>query len=225
MSNVTSTHVNTSPDDDEDDISSLQVVPAAPRLAPAQSSLDDDEAELAALRIDLPGAAGAPSGTVSIRVNPKFPKNMFFRCRPDPIAFYMVTNEAGMDTEFNIVAPNMVPELTAINIDARPYTLYLIKSAEGATQIMPVLSDNDNAWNQTKVVALVRAQKEWIRASSDLANGRYLVFGATPGRFPEPSFPDLGWGKLVRLAFTDHGRKIDSKQHPLYRKWASIDAD
>ena len=46
---------------------------------------------------------------------------------------------------------------------------------------------------------------------------------APPDRFPEPLWPDLSLAKLVRLAFTDRGRLIDTSDHPLFKKWAARD--
>jgi hypothetical protein len=64
-----------------------------------------------------------------------------------------------------------------------------------------------------------------VRVITDKANGRYRVFEAPPGRFPEPLFPEHSWAQLVRLTFTDRERLIDSPSHPSFRKWAGLDGD
>jgi hypothetical protein len=198
-------------------------------IEPSQEQLDTDEAALRALRIDLPGTAGAPSGVVSIAVSDKFPKREFFRTHPSNVwEMAMVDHVSGMDVEFHAVMPAMIAELGSIGIDALPYRVYELITAEGALRLMPVrLADIDgsiNEWSRTKQIACARAAKAWVRAVTDRANGRYRVFPAPEGRFPEPVFPDYGMGKLLRLAFTDRGRLIADAQHPLFLKWAARDA-
>jgi hypothetical protein len=198
-------------------------------LAPTDHQLDEDEAALRALRLDLPGAAGAPTGIVSVAVSDRFPRREFFRTHPTNTAVLpMVDHAAGMEVEYHVVTQPMVPELASLGVDALPYRLYEMLTAEGAIRLIAVRqSDIDgsvNEWNRTKEIALVRAQKVWVRAISDRANGRYRVFEAPEGRFPDPVWPDLTLANLVRLAFTERGRLIDRPEHPLFRKWAASDA-
>jgi hypothetical protein len=132
-----------------------------------------------------------------------------------------------MDKTFYAVLPTMISELSSIGIDPTPYRLYLILTSEGALRIVPCRqADTDgslNEWNRTREIAIVRAQKVWVRVISDRANGRYRVFPAPPERFPEPLFPAHSWAQLVRLAFTDRGQLIDGPEHPLFKKWAGRD--
>jgi hypothetical protein len=211
-----------------DDEKRFKVVEPEAELTDEQ--LDEDERALRALRIDLPGTGGAPSGIISMAVTNRLPKKEFFRCHPtNTVVVPMVDHVRGMDVEYNIVAPSMVAELASIDIDALPYRLWQILTAEGASIIIPVrqadLDGNQNSWNQTKETALIRAQSVWLRVSSDRPNGRYRAFEAPPKRFADPVFPDLSMAKIIRLAFTDRGRLIDSPQHPLFLKWAGRDAE
>jgi len=196
---------------------------------PSDAQLDEDEAMLRALRIDLPGTANAPSGIVSISVTDRFPKREFFRCHPDTVAMHLIDHVAGLETEFYAVVPAMLAELASIGIDAMPYKLFELITAEGAVRIIPCrqadIDGSQNEWTRTREIALTRGHKSWVRIISDRANGRYRVFEAPPNRFPDPVFPDLTWGQLVRLAFKDRGRLIDSPNHPLFRKWAGRDGD
>jgi hypothetical protein len=203
-----------------------------PRLVEPETDeqLDEDERALRALRIDLPGSAGVPSGIISMAVTDRMPKKEFFRCHPtNTVVVPMVDHVRGMDVEYNIVAPPMVSALASIDIDALPYRLWQILTVEGASVIIPVrqadLDGSQNSWNQTKETALVRAQSVWLRVSTDKPNGRYRVFEAPAGRFGEPVFPDLSMAKIIRMAFTDRGRLIDSPEHPLFLKWAARDAE
>jgi hypothetical protein len=195
---------------------------------PSDEQLDEDEAMLRALRIDLPGTAGAPSGIIAITCTARFPKKEFIRCSPNTIAMNMVDHAAGMEVEFHAVAPKMVEALVAIDIYPVPYKLYQIITADGGFLIMAVKqADADggqNEWTRSKEITLAQAQKGWVRPLSDKANGRYRCFPAPPGRFPEPPvFPDFTWSQIVRLAFTARGRLISSPEHPLYKKWAGRD--
>ena len=207
----------------------LHAVPPLELPPPSPEQLDEDERMLRALRLDLPGTSNAPSGIISISVSDRFPRREFFRSYPETVIINLVDHAVGFDVEYHAVAPSMIAELASIGIDALPFRLFFILTAEGGHKIVPVrqadIDGSTNEWNRTKEVVLTRAQQEWVRAISDRANGKYRSFPAAPGRFPEPVFPDLKWPKLVRLAFTDRGRLIDSVDHPLFRKWSSRDGD
>jgi hypothetical protein len=85
------------------------------------------------------------------------------------------------------------------------------------------LDGSQNEYNRTKEIGLLRGVKGWVRLVTDRPNGRYRVFEAPKGRFPEPVWPDMKLGKTIKLAFTDRGHLIDSPEHPLFKKWAARD--
>jgi hypothetical protein len=67
-------------------------------FTPTDQRLDEDEMTLRALRLDLPGTGGAPTGIVSIAVSDRFPRREFFRTHPTHTAVLpMVDHAAGMD--------------------------------------------------------------------------------------------------------------------------------
>lgn len=197
--------------------------------SPSPEHLDEDERMLRMLRIDLASSGSPPSGIVSVGVSDRFPKREFFRSHLETIMINLVDHAVGMEVEYHAVVPEMIAELASIGIDALPFKLFFTLTAEGGHKIVPVrqgdIDGSINEWTRTKEVALARAQQVWVRVISDRVNGRYRVFEAPPGRFPEPVFPDMKWPKLVRLAFTDRGRLIDSVDHPLFRKWSARDGD
>ena len=87
-------------------------------FTPTDQQLDEDEMTLRALRLDLPGTGGTPTGIVSIAVSDRFPRREFFRTHPTHTAVLpMVDHAAGMDVEYHIVTPPMVPELASIGVD------------------------------------------------------------------------------------------------------------
>jgi hypothetical protein len=56
-------------------------------------------------------------------------------------------------------------------------------------------------------------------------NRCYKVFPAPAGRFGDPQWPELKPSKILRLAFRDKGRLIDSVNHPLFLKWTARDSE
>lgn len=197
---------------------------------PTDEELDEDERALRALRLDLPGSNNMPpSGIVSLSAG-KIPRREFFRTHPEHRAvFPLVDHVAGLETEYYLVAPPMVPELNSIGIDPLPHAVYQIITVDGTTRLVPVrqadMDGGQNEWTRTKEIALIKGIKNWVRLVSDRANGRYRVFPAPDGRFPNPLWPDLSLAKLIKLAFTERGHLIDSPEHPLFKKWAARDAD
>ncbi len=200
-------------------------------LASTEEQLDAEEEEFRKLRRDLPGVKGSSAaGTVSISVGKAPAKNEFFRVHPDfnPI-MSLVDNEVGMEKQYFAVTPDMVDALADIDIKVSDYVLYLTVTSRGATRIVPVrTADGDgdrNEYSRTKEHAMIQAIDEWVRLSTDLENHCYKVFPAPAGRFGEPKFQDLKPAKIVRLAFRDKGRLIESTEHVLFKKWAARDAD
>jgi hypothetical protein len=195
---------------------------------PSDEELDEDERALRALRLDLPGSGNAPpTGIVSPAVG-RVPRREFFRTHPThQVVLPVVDHTSGLDVEFHVVAPSMVAEFASIGIDVIPHTLYQIITTEGAVRLVPVRrADPDgsqNEWNRTKEIALLRGVKDWVRIVTDRPNGRYRVFEAPQDRFPEPVWPDMKLGRIIKLAFTDRGQLIDSPEHPLFKKWAARD--
>jgi hypothetical protein len=217
-----------------------QIVAAEPEglsAAPAEESaakagaadLDEDERALRALRLDLPGGNVAPpNGIIALSVSNRFPRREFFRTHPDyHPTMHVIDHAAGLDVEYHIVSPSMVPELASIGVDVLPHRIYIIMTTEGTIKLMPVrqadIDGSQNEWNRTREVVLLRGMTNWVRTISDRANGRYRVFRAPEGRFPDPLWPDLTLAKIIRLAFTDRGHLIDGPEHPLFRKWAARD--
>jgi hypothetical protein len=209
--------------------------PKAPAAEAAASSteeqLDAEEEEFRKLRRDLPGVKGASAaGTVAISVGKAPAKNEFFRVHPDfrPI-LQLVDNEVGLEKQYFAVTPTMVEALAGIDIKVSDYVLYLTVTSRGATRIVPIRcaddDGNQNEYARTKELAMIAAMDEWVRLSTDMENHSYKVFVAPAGRFGAPRFQDLKPAKIIRLAFRDKGRLIDSTEHVLFQKWAARDAD
>jgi len=197
-----------------------------------EEELDEDEREFRALRRDLPGVKGAADvGLISI--NPRrqpTPKNVFFRTHSTfrPVV-PLVNIEVGMDRHYIAVMPHMIEPLASIGITVTDHVLYLIVTELGGVQILPVRGPNaegeQNEWDRTKETALIAGIDGWVRMYSDKENNAYKCFPAPVGRFGDPNWPDIKPAKIIRMAFRDKGRLIDSTEHILVQKWAGRDRD
>jgi hypothetical protein len=202
----------------------LEIVP------PAEDQLDEEEQEFRRLRRDLPGVKGASAvGIVAIGVAKIPGKNEFFRTHPDFRPVVSIVNlEVGMEQQYFAVSDEMVEALASIGITVSPHTLYLTVTSQGATKIVPVRAGNadgeQNEYNRTKEIGLIKGRDEWVRLYTDQANKCYRVYPAPVGRFDEPVWPELKPAKIFRLAFRDKGRLIDSTEHELYKRWAARDS-
>ena len=199
------------------------------KLVP-EEQLDQEEAEYRALRRDLPGVKGAGEAgmlTISVGREPS-PKNIFYRTHPTFRPIVPIVNvQAGMDTHFVAVMPHMVEPLAGMGITVTDHTLYLIVTEEGGFRIIPVRGPNEegeqNEWHRTKEMALLQAVDRWYRMYSDRPNSAHKNFPAPDGRFGDPKWPEIKPARIMRMAFKDKGRLIDSPDHILVQKWAGRD--
>jgi hypothetical protein len=141
----------------------------------------------------------------------------------------IVNLEVGMEKQYFAVARDMVEPLEQIGITVSDHALYLTVTSEGAVRIIPARTADDdgnqNEYNRTKEIGLIRGIQEWVRLYTDTKNKAYKVFPAPAERYAEPQFPDLKPAKIFRLGFRDKGRLLDSTEHPLFLKWAARDID
>ena len=199
------------------------------KLVP-EEELDEEEQEFRALRRDVPGVKGAAEiGMLTISVGRQpVPKNVFFRTHPTfrPVVA-LVNIEVGMDRHYIAVLPHMIEPLANIGITVTDHTLFLIVTEDGGLRIIPVRGPNvegeQNEWDSTKQTALIKAIDAWHRMYSDKANNAYKAFPAPKDRFGDPKWPDIKPAKIIRMAFRDKGRVIDSTVHILVPKWAGRD--
>ena len=195
-----------------------------------EEELDEEEKEFRALRRDVPGVKGAAAAgilTIGVGKQPS-PKNVFYRTyRTFTPIVPMVIVEVGMDHHFIAVMPNMVEPLASMGITVADHTLYLTVTPEGGLRIIPVRGPNaegeQNEWERTKEMALIEAMGAWFRMYTDRANNAYKNFPAPDGRYGDPKWPELKPAKIIRMAFKDKGRLIESTDHILVQKWAGRD--
>src|SRR5262249_1776143 len=200
------------------------------KLVP-EEELDEEEKEFRALRRDVPGVKGAAdAGMLTVSVGKQItPKNEFYRTHKTFRPVVPIVNvEVGMDKHFIAVMPNMVESLASMGITVADHTLYLTVTPDGGLRIIPVRGPNaegqQNQWDRTKQMALIQAMDAWFRMYTDSANNAYKNFPALDGRYGDPKWPDpLKPAKIIRMAFKDKGRLIESTDHILVQKWAGRD--
>jgi hypothetical protein len=200
-----------------------------------QAQLDEDDALLQQLRIDVVGAV--PGGKLSEGVSAihvgKPPRDTFFRCHPGADyhpTFSVYQARAGFDQTPIAVMPHMIGYLRTIRIYPAPTKLFVIMTETNALQIVPVrlasADGSQNVYSRTLELAVHRAMREWIRVFNNpdtKGEGRgWEIFAAPEGRFPEPIWPTDSMGRLIRLAFKDAGNLIEDASHPLVKKWAGL---
>jgi hypothetical protein len=141
----------------------------------------------------------------------------------------LVDHEVGLEKPYFAVTADMVEPLNSIGITVTNHMLYLTVTSGGALRIVPVkqaIDDNEqNEYDRTREMALLKGMREWVRLYHDAANRNYKSFPAPEGRFGEPQWPELGAGRIFRLGFRDKGHLIDSDQHAMFKKWAARDSD
>jgi hypothetical protein len=219
-------------DDSLNDPTTAPVVAAPDDLSPeAAEQLSKEEAEFQAIRRDLPGVKGtSAAGIVAISVGKTPSKNEFFRTHPDfrPV-IPIVDLEVGMEKQFFAVTADMIEPLGSIGITVTDHILYLTVTSRGALRIVPVrqaLGDGEqHEYHRTKEIGLIQAMDPWVRLWTDLENHCYRVFPALKERFSAPQFPNLSAAKIFKLGFTDKGRRIDSTEHILFKKWTARDTE
>jgi hypothetical protein len=195
-----------------------------------EEELDEDEKEYRALRRDLPGVKGAADAgmlTISVGRQP-VPKNEFYRTHKEfrPV-MALVNVEAGMDRHYLAVTDSMIQPLKDLGITVTDHLLYLTVTPRGGLRIIPICGPNangeQNEYARTKETALIDGMDGWVRMYTDLENNAYKSFPAPAGRFGEPKWPEIKQAKMVRMAFRDKGRLIDSTEHVIVQKWAARD--
>jgi hypothetical protein len=191
--------------------------------------LDEDAAEFARLRRDLPNVEGAAAiGIVSITVAKGPPKNEFFRTKKSfRPTIDIVVDQVGLDQKYYAVDRSMAEALQSIGIAFAPHRLYLILTTKNAFRIVPVrcpdADGNRNDYNSSKELALREAEDTWLRLYIDKENQTYRRYPAPKDRFPEPVWPQLTDAKIFRLAFRGRGCLIDTPDHPRFIDWTAAE--
>lgn len=77
------------------------------------------------------------------------------------------------------------------------------------------LSGRPNLWNATMILAIKKAETEWVRIESDMAAQQYSIILAA-NDLGEPQWPNLSMGELIEEVFTN--KIISDPSHPYIRQ-------
>jgi hypothetical protein len=190
---------------------------AAPRLEVVKHS---DELDLDALRIDasqVEGVAAKVPLTIQVR---KPPKQEWIRVHPEP-SYRLTVGAIDLkeEGEFYVAGAGMREQL--VGSEAAVYTLYTYINRVGVLRLWPIRqADPDgkqNEWHRTAEKAAEFAMRGWVRVVSNRSLGAYEIMQATV-HVPDPVWPDLSMGEIVRVALKDRGLIVDHPDHPVLRK-------
>jgi hypothetical protein len=147
-------------------------------------------------------------------------KEVFFRAHPTnrlETAVVEVGDDTG-DPETFLVEPVLWSAL-ASEPTFHPCLLVHYVTRQGVNALwkikLPRPGDRANSWTQSALLALARAENEWIRLKADRALGAYTAETAT-GITETPRWPDYDFAKLWEIAFRD--RRIVSLDHPVLKR-------
>jgi hypothetical protein len=147
-------------------------------------------------------------------------KEAFFRVHPTnrlETAVVEIGAEMG-DSETFLVEPELWPALVS-EPAFHPCLLVHYQTRQGVNALwkikLPRPGDRVNPWTQSALLALARAETEWVRLKSDRVLGAYTVETAT-GITETPRWPDYGFAKLLEIAFRD--RRVTSLEHPVLKR-------
>jgi hypothetical protein len=120
------------------------------------------------------------------------------------------------DRETYLVDPSLFGELPG---DIVAKVLFTAINRQGVVFLWPVkLPGTDgrlDEWSRSAMEAAGLAMKDWVKVVSNQALGAYEVIPAS-AQFPEPEWPDIGFGKILEIAFRD--KFIRTVDHPVLRR-------
>lgn len=184
------------------------------KTSPAPNPFDP-----AALRLDQSFAETVGVKKLLTTVPVRKPNRQdFVRVHPDPA--YRLTPAAIIelkeDREIFLLTPAMAMELPG---EFAVATLFTTVNRQGVLHLWPVkLPGPDGKYNErhrSSAEAAEIAMRKWVRLTANMSLGAYEVFEAT-GDLPEPTWPDLPFQEILKIAFRDH--IIDSLDHPVVQR-------
>ncbi len=120
------------------------------------------------------------------------------------------------DRETYLVSKEMWPELPGEII---PVSLFTAINRQGVLILWPVKLPGDdgrwNEWNRSALEAAEHATTQWIRIAANMSLGAYEIYEAT-GNLPDPEWPDLEFGEILKLAFRD--RFVTAPDHAVVKR-------
>jgi hypothetical protein len=181
--------------------------------------------DLAALAITDPSMVAEAGGEIITSVPVRKPgRAEFIRVNPDPETrgiFHLYTHQINIEKVEYLVAEEAFvsfPEKTKVVELVSTTTRHGDFFFWPVTQRKPHQS-KENEWNKTARATAKRAEKTWLRMSSNLKEGYYDATVALD-KLHEPIFPDktkYDFNALLHMAF-DSGRVIMDRSHSIYKE-------
>ena len=175
-------------------------------------------ADLSRLRLsqNFAAAIGVKKALLTVPVR-KPTRQEFVRVHPDPAyRMQIALIELRDEGEVYAVEQGLCAELPG---EVIPKVLFTTITKQGVVLLWPIRLPGEDGrldqWNRSALDAADLATKQWVKVVSDRALGAYGVFEAT-GNLPEPEWPEVSFGELVRVAFK--GRVISTLDHPVLRR-------
>jgi hypothetical protein len=192
------------------------ISPPSNQRTPPMNDIKFDPYDPASLRLDQSFCDGTAVTKLLTTVPVRKPNRQDF-VRVHPQEAYRLSPAAIIemkdDREIYLVTPALAPDLVGEMVTA---TIYTAISRQGVVHLWPVrLPTQDgkhNAWHRSAAEAAEMATRGWIRITSNLSLGAYEVFEAA-ANIPEPTWPDLSFPDLLKIAFRD--RLVDREDHPV----------
>ena len=160
----------------------------------------------------------------SYRVAKKPREGAFFRVNPDPayqidVLLYTEKDERGMEGDTHFVDWIFAEEIQASDwaVFFQPARLYLGFERHSTKPYVhyvkrPRDGQRDNDWWASSRTVTERAMREWIQPYNA---GTGYDFHPAVREIPEPTWPDIRFGEILRTAFK--GRLIDSWDHEVMK--------
>lgn len=179
-----------------------------------------DPFDPASLKIsqDFAAATGVKKALMTVPVR-KPDKSWFVRTAPtEDYRLQTAVLELKEDREVYLVAPHLRQELSAEST----FGLRVIFTAINRQNVLflwpvtlPSADGKQNEWHRSALEAATRAATRWVRVQANMSLGAYECYEAV-NELSEPTWPDLPFGQILRIAFKD--KFIDSPSHPVLRR-------
>lgn len=191
-----------------------------PDLKLIEAAASDDPFDLSRLRInpEMLETTAVKKLLTTVPVRKPLPQE-FVRVRPE-LHYRETLAFIEFERETYIVDLVAVPELQGECFFA---TLFVAISRTGVLFMWPVKVPAADGkileWHTSAAMAAQYAMKSWVRVKSNMDLGAYEIFEAA-GSIPEPTWPDLSFNEIVRIAFKD--KIIRDPDHPVVKRLRGV---
>jgi hypothetical protein len=190
--------------------------PGPSDAAPKQNIDDPFDPSRLRLSQDFENKVGVKKAVITVPVR-KPDRQWFVRVHPsESWRLDTAVLELKEERETYLVEPALWPELPG---EVVPKVLFTGINPQGVAFLWPVrlqgMDGKWDEWNRSAMEAAQLAMRGWVRIAANMSLGAYEVFEAT-AELPEPEWPDIGFQKLLRVAFKD--RFIRELDHPVVRR-------